>query len=51
MKEVNIKSYRGQFERLKMKENDNIASYFLCVDEIANIILGLRETVPEEAIV
>jgi hypothetical protein len=29
VKVENIQTYRGQFEQLKMKEDENIASYFL----------------------
>jgi hypothetical protein len=29
VKEVKIQNYRGQFKELKMKEDENIASYFL----------------------
>jgi hypothetical protein len=31
-----LQTYRGQFEQLKMKEDENIASYFLRVDETIN---------------
>jgi hypothetical protein len=34
-----------------MKENENIASYFLQVDEIVNAILGLGEVIKESVIV
>ena len=42
-----LQTYRGQFENLKMKEEENIAAYFLQVDEIVNIIKGLGEKVFE----
>jgi hypothetical protein len=29
VKETNIQTYRGQFEQIKMKEDENIATYFL----------------------
>jgi hypothetical protein len=38
-----IQTYRGQFEQINMKEDENIAAYFLRVDETVNEILGLRE--------
>jgi hypothetical protein len=41
VKATNLQTYRGQFEKLKMKEDENIASYFLRVDEIVNAILGI----------
>ena len=42
---------RGQFEQLKMKEDENIVTYYLWVDEIVNAILGLGEEIKEYAIV
>ena len=36
---------------MKMKEEENIAAYFLPVDEIVNIIKGLGEKVDEQVIV
>ena len=36
-----LQTYRGQFEHLKMKEEENIAAYFLQVYEVVNIIIGL----------
>ena len=38
-------AYRGQFENLKMKEEENIVAYFLRVDEIVHIIRGLGEKI------
>ena len=32
VKETKIQTYRSQFEQLKMKEDENIAAYFLRVD-------------------
>jgi hypothetical protein len=29
VKETKLQTYRGQFEQLKMKEDENIAAYFL----------------------
>jgi hypothetical protein len=29
VKEAKLQTYRGQFEQLKLKEDENIASYFL----------------------
>jgi hypothetical protein len=40
-KESKLQTYRGQFEQLKMKEDENIATYFLRVDEKVNEIRGL----------
>jgi hypothetical protein len=37
VKGAKLQTYRGQFEQLKMKEDENIAAYFLRVDEIVNV--------------
>jgi hypothetical protein len=39
VKAAKLQTYRGQFEQLKMKEDENIATYFLRVDEIVNVII------------
>ena len=51
VKGAKLQNYRGQFENLKMREDENIAAYFLRVDEIVNIIKGLGEKVGEPVIV
>ena len=40
-REQNFRPTKENFENLKMKEEENIATYFLRVDEIVNIIRGL----------
>jgi hypothetical protein len=50
-KSAKIQTYRGQFEQLKMKEDEDIASYFLRVDETMNAIIGLGEEIEESVIV
>jgi hypothetical protein len=50
-KAVKLQTYKGQFEQLKMKEDKNIASYFLRVDETVNAIIGLGEEIEESVIV
>jgi hypothetical protein len=45
VKETKIQTYRGQFEQLNMREDENIASYFLRVDETMNSIIGLGEEI------
>jgi hypothetical protein len=47
IKGAKLQIYRAQFENMKMKEEENIAAYFLRVDEIVNIIKGLGEKVFE----
>ena len=51
VKGVKLHTYRGQFENLKMREDENIAAYFLQVDEIVNVIKGLGEKVGEPVII
>jgi hypothetical protein len=51
VKETKLQTYRGQFEQLKMKEDENIAAYFLRVDETVNAIIGLGEEIEESVIV
>jgi hypothetical protein len=51
VKATKLQTYRGQFEQLKMKEDENIAAYFLRVDETVNAIIGLGEEVDESIIV
>jgi hypothetical protein len=46
-----LQTYRGRFEQLKMKEDENIAAYFLRVDETVNAIIGLGEEIKECVIV
>jgi hypothetical protein len=50
-KVAKLQTYRGQFEQLKIKEDKNIAAYFLRVDEKVNAIIGLGEEIEESIIV
>jgi hypothetical protein len=50
VKATKLQSYRGQFEQLKMKEDENIVAY-LRIDETVNAIIGLREEIKESVIV
>jgi hypothetical protein len=51
VKEAKLKTYKGQFEQLKMKEDEDIVVYFLRVDETVNVIIGLGEEIEESVIV
>jgi hypothetical protein len=51
VKAAKLQTYRGQFKQLKMKEDENIAAYFLRVDETVNAIIGLGEEIKESVIV
>jgi hypothetical protein len=50
-KEAKLQTYRGHFEQLKMKEDEDIAAYFLRVDETMNAIIGFGEEIEEFVIV
>ena len=41
VKQSKLQTYKGQFESLKMKEEENIAKYILRVDENFNAIRDL----------
>jgi hypothetical protein len=51
VKGAKIQTYRGKFEQLKMKEDEDITTYFLQVDEIINAIKGLGEEIKESIVV
>jgi hypothetical protein len=51
VKGAKIQTLRAKFEKLKMKEYENIAAYFLRVDEKVNTIRGLGEEVDESVVV
>jgi hypothetical protein len=51
VKATKVQTYRGQFEQLKMKEDEDIATYFLRVDETMNEIIGSGEEIEESVIV
>jgi hypothetical protein len=51
VKIAKLQTYRGQFEQLKTKEDEDIAAYFLRVGETVNEIIGLGEEIEESVIV
>jgi hypothetical protein len=51
VKAAKLQTYRGQLKQLNMKEDENIAAYFLRVDETVNAIMGLGEEIQESVIV
>jgi hypothetical protein len=51
VKVENLQTYRGQFEQIKMKEDEDITTYFLQFDETVNAIIGLGEEIEESVIV
>ena len=51
VKESKLHTYKGHFENLKMKEEENIAKYILRVDEIVNAIRGIGGEMKEKYVV
>jgi hypothetical protein len=51
IKKEKLQAHRGKLETLKMNEEETIASYFLCVDEIFNTIRGFCEDIEVTIIV
>ena len=51
VKQVKLQRHRAEFENLKMNENEDIATYFLTVDEVVNVIKGLGEELDESLVV
>ena len=47
VKPVKLQTYRGQIKHLRMKDEEDIATYILHVDELVNTIRGLGEEVDE----
>jgi hypothetical protein len=50
VKAAKLQTYIGQFEQPKKKEDENVAAYFLRVDETVNAIIGLGEEIEESVI-
>ena len=48
VKESKLQTYEGQFESLKMREEENIGEYLLRVDEVVNAIRGLGGKLKEK---
>jgi hypothetical protein len=51
VKQAKLQTHRAQFEGLKMKEDEDIATYFLRVDGVVNTIRGLGEEIKESIVV
>ena len=51
VKESKLQTYKGQFESIKMKEEENISEYLLRVDEFVNAIRGLGGKLKEKEVV
>ena len=48
VKESKLQTYKGQFESLKMREEENIGEYLLRVNEVVNSIIGLGGKLKEK---
>ena len=44
-KESKLQAYIGQFEQLRMNENEDMTAYIIWVDQLVNTIIGLGEDV------
>ena len=51
VKQSKLQTYKGQFESLKMKEEENIVECLLRVDEISNVIRGIGGEIKEREVV
>jgi hypothetical protein len=51
VKQVKLQRNREEFENLKMGEKEYIATYFLRVDKVVNVIRGLGEEINESLVV
>jgi hypothetical protein len=51
VKQVKLQQHREEFENLKMDEKEDIATYFLRIDEFVNAIGGLDEELNETLVV
>ena len=51
VKQFKLQAYKGQFESLKMKEEENFAEYLLRVDEIVDAIRNLGGEIKEKEVV
>ncbi len=50
-KSVKLQTYRTQFEGLKMEESEDIATFFLRIDEVINTMRGLGKNIEDDVIV
>ena len=51
VKDANIQTYRVQFEKLQIKEDETIGNYFLRVEELVNAMKALGEKIEEPSLV
>jgi hypothetical protein len=51
VKDAKLQTYRVQFEKLQMKEDETIGKYFLRVEELVNAMKALGEEIEEPSLV
>jgi hypothetical protein len=51
VKDAKLQTYRVQFEKLQMKEDETVGKYFLRVEEMVNAMKALGETIGEPSLV
>ena len=51
IKESKLQTYKGEFEIIKMKEEENIGEYLLFVDKVVNAIRWLGGKLKEKEVV
>jgi hypothetical protein len=51
VKDAKLQTYRLQFEKLKMKEDETVGKYFLRVEEQVNAMIGLGEKIEDVSLV
>jgi hypothetical protein len=51
VKQVKLQRHRVEFENFKMNEKEDIATYFIRVDEVVNAIRGLGEEIDKSLVV
>jgi hypothetical protein len=51
VKDAKLQTYRVQFEKIQMKEDETIGKYFLRVEELVNVMKALGEKIEEPSLV
>jgi len=46
-----LQTFRIQYENLRMHNNESVANYFLCIDEIINCMKNMGEEIKEVTLV
>ena len=51
VKDAKLQTYRVQFDKLKMKEDETVGKYFLRVEELVNAMKGHGEKIEKASLV